>query len=172
MKSLVERSADFIKHDLHSIGHSSEVELARLKAAEHKKATARFGDRELKWDSVRKTYVPKLRKEEFEDESLQLQEISIRTIGLATSMMGNRKYTNQAKQVSTKLKSLAGRMGSSKEDDERWNLLSKAMEYLAQYIEADSGIGRTQNYTTAVGSVGADRSYKLLKKLEKRKPRR
>lgn len=171
MKSLVERSADFIKHDLHTIGHSNEVQLARIKAAEHKKAKDRYGNRELKWDSARKCYMPLSTTEEIEHELQELQEISIRTIGLATAMMGNRKYTNQAKQVSSRLKQLAGRMGSSKEDDERWNLLAKSMEYLADYIEAVSGIGRTQNYTTAVGSVGADRSYKLLKKLEKRKSR-
>ena len=84
-------------------------------------------------------------------------------------MMGNRKYTNQAKQVSSKLKQLAGRMSSSKENDDRWTLLAKSMEYLADYIDTVGGIGRTQNYTTAVGSVGVDRSYELLKKLEKRK---
>ena len=125
MKSLVERSVDFIKHDSHSFDH-----------------------RNVEQD---------------------LHEISIRTIGLATAMMGNRKYTNQTKQVSSKLKQLAGRMGSSKDTDDRWELLSKSMEYLAHYIDAVGGIGRTQNYTTAVGSVGVDRSYKLLKKLEKKK---
>jgi len=125
MKSLVERSVDFIKHDSHSFDH-----------------------RNVEQD---------------------LQEISIRTIGLATAMMGNRKYTNQAKQVSSKLKQLAGRMSSSKENDDRWTLLAKSMEYLADYIDTVGGIGRTQNYTTAVGSVGVDRSYELLKKLEKRK---
>lgn len=96
MKSLVERSADFIKHDLHSIGHSREVELARLKAAEHKKAKDRYGNRELKWNSDRKCYVPQTTTEEIEHELQELQEISIRTIGLATAMVGNRKYTNQA----------------------------------------------------------------------------
>ena len=58
MKSLVERSADFIKHDLHTIGHSNEVQLARIKADEHKKAKDRYGNRELKWDSARKCYMP------------------------------------------------------------------------------------------------------------------
>ena len=44
-----------------------------------------------------------------------------------------------------------------------------ALDAFADYMIQHSNMSRAQNFTTSIGSLGADRSVKILKKLEKRK---
>ncbi len=105
------------------------------------------------------------------EELQNLEEISIRTIGLGATMLKHRGHRQKTLQHATKMRSLGGQLISKSEDDERFKLLGTALQIFADYMIADAGMSASNNQTTAVGTVGVDRAYKMLKKMTKVKRR-
>jgi len=106
-----------------------------------------------------------------ESSSKLLQEISLRTGAIAIYLAKVKQYANAVDGGVNKLKSLSSKLQHASDEKTRNRIQG-------EIVRVDAGVSSSLrkmvmygSLVSASGGLGADRSYELLKKMEKRKRR-
>ena len=145
---------------------------SRSKEGLRKQIKDRHPTAKLKWSGNR-WKVRQQEKEEVEKKYNlhHLFEISWRTIGIAGGLAKVKQYSNRVDSGIQKLKSLSSSLQRAKDDEERWKILGDIQSVDGDVGSALKSMITFSSLVSATGGLGADRAYKLLKKLQKKKHR-
>ena len=142
--------------------------LDKSKEKQRKDVKDRQTNTSLKWDGNRwSTYLNK--KEELEQQLQPLDEISLRTGLIGGFLMKVKQYGNKVDQGVSKLKSLSSSLNTVKDDKERDKIQSEIIKIDGDVFQSLRKMIMYVGLVSGSGGVGGDRTYKLLKKMEKRK---
>jgi hypothetical protein len=140
----------------------------KSKEKQRKDVKDRHPNTPLKWDGRRwTTYLNK--KEELEHQIKSIQEISLRTGFIGGFLMKVKQYGNKVDQGVSKLKSLSSSLNTVKDDKERDKIQSEIIKIDGDVFLSLRKMIMYVGLVSGSGGVGGDRTYKLLKKMEKRK---
>ena len=150
---------------------TGETELLdKSKEKQRKDVKDRHPNTPLKWDGNRwSTYLNK--KEELEQQLQPLDEISLRTGLIGGFLMKVKQYGNKVDQGVSKLKSLSSSLNTVKDDKERDKIQSEIIKIDGDVFQSLRKMIMYVGLVSGSGGVGGDRTYKLLKKMEKQKRR-
>ena len=140
----------------------------RSKEQQRKLAKTSNPHSSLRWDGYRWTI------REIEQALAEVQpllEISLRTASIAGLLMMLKKYHGQVKQGVMKRKSLSTSLLNASDEKERNRIESEIEKITGEADDALANMISYVGYVSGAGGLGADRSYKLLKKMEKKKRR-
>ncbi len=98
------------------------------------------------------------------DEMNQLNELSMRTGAIAVYVMKVKQYANKVTSNVSKLKTLASRLDSSTNLQDRNKIDSEVIRLSADNDENKRKMIMYSTLVSAAGGFGNDRTYKLLKK--------
>ena len=98
------------------------------------------------------------------DELNQLNEISIRTGAITVYLMKVKQYANKVTSNVSKLRSLASRLDSTTDDKDTNKISAEIVRLQADNDENKRKMIMYSTLVSAAGGLGADRTYKLLKK--------
>ena len=144
--------------------------LDKSKEKQRKDVKDRHPNTSLKWDGNRwSTYLNK--KEELEQQLQPLDEISLRTGLKGGFLMKVKQYGNKVDQGVSKLKSLSSSLNTVKDDKERDKIQSEIIKIDGDVFQSLRKMIMYVGLVSGSGGVGGDRTYKLLKKMEKQKRR-
>ena len=144
--------------------------LDKSKETQRKEVKDRHPNTPLKWDGNRwSTYLNK--KEELEQQLQPLDEISLRTGLIGGFLMKVKQYGNKVDQGVSKLKSLSSSLNTVKDDKERDKIQSEIIKIDGDVFQSLRKMIMYVGLVSGSGGVGGDRTYKLLKKMEKQKRR-
>ena len=142
--------------------------LDKSKEKQRKDVKDRHPNTPLKWDGNRwSTYLNK--KEELEQQLQPLDEISLRTGLIGGFLMKVKQYGNKVDQGVSKLKSLSSSLNTVKDDKQRDRIHSEIVKTDGEVFQSLRKMIMYVGLVSGSGGVGGDRTYKLLKKMEKRK---
>ena len=144
--------------------------LDKSKEKQRKDVKDRHPNTPLKWDGNRwSTYLNK--KEELEQQLQPLDEISLRTGLIGGFLMKVKQYGNKVDQGVSKLKSLSSSLNTVKDDKERDKIQSEIIKIDGDVFQSLRKMIMYVGLVSGSGGVGGDRTYNLLKKMEKHKRR-
>jgi hypothetical protein len=144
--------------------------LDKSKEKQRKDVKDRHPNTPLKWDGHRwTTYLNK--KEELEQQLQPLDEISLRTGLIGGFLMKVKQYGNKVDQGVSKLKSLSSSLNTVKDDKQRDRIHSEIVKTDGEVFQSLRKMIMYVGLVSGSGGIGSDRSYKLLKKMEKQKRR-
>ena len=154
----------FVRRPAKTTGERDTYE--RSKEQQRKLAKTNNPHSSLRWDGYRWT----IREiEQALAEVKPLLEVSLRTASLAGLVLMLRKFHGQVKQGVMKRKSLSTGLLNASDEKERNRIQSEIEKITGEVDDALANMITYVGYVSGAGSLGADRSYKLLKKMEKRK---
>ena len=142
--------------------------LDKSKETQRKEIKNRHPNTPLKWDGHRWMTYQK-QKEELEQQIKSIQEISLRTGFIGGFLMKVKQYGNKVDQGVSKLKSLSSSLNTVKDDKERDRIQSEIIKIDGDVFQSLRKMIMYVGLVSGSGGVGGDRTYKLLKKMEKRK---
>jgi len=151
----------------------------REKERERKHLKMRYPDAPLRWNG-RKWVLGKKkpswkeidsRRKKLSEEIEHLEEISLRTGSIGVFLAKVKQYGNKIDQGISRLRSLSNELKQSKDESDRNRIHGEIVK-----VDSDVlfGLRKMTIYTSllsGVSGLGNDRSYKLLKKMEKQKRR-
>ena len=143
--------------------------LDKSKERQRKEVKDRHPNTPLKWDGHRWTTYQK-QKEKIEDQVQPIDEISLRTGAIGGFLMKIKQYASQVDGV-TKLKSLSSNLQNVSDEKERNRITSEIVRTDADVLSSLRKMEMYSSLVSASGGLGVDRTYNLLKKMEKQKPR-
>ena len=114
---------------------------------------------------------PPEQKEKIEDQVQPIDEISLRTGAIGGFPMKVKQYVSQVDKGVMKLKSLSSNLQNLSDEKERNRITSEIVRTDADVL---SSLRKMEMYSSLVstsGGLGIDRTYKLLKNMEKQKRR-
>jgi len=157
MKSVVEQVVDVLD------------EVGVLSRRGHCTSRIKYNDQSKKW-AVRANDVLQRKEEiEFEYQLKQLYEITIRTGAIGIWLAAVKKWANQVDRLASNMRTKASSLDTAdtpekkrKIDSELWTIKSNSDKSLRKMLMYGSLI-------SAASGLGADRSYKEIKKLTKRR---
>ena len=150
---------------------TGETELLdKSKERQRKEVKDRHPNTPLKWDGHRWTTYQK-RKEQLEQQLQPIDEISLRTGLIGGFLMKVKQYGNKVDQGVSKLKSLSSSLNTVKDDKERDKIQSEIIKIDGDVFQSLRKMIMYVGLVSGSGGVGGDRTYKLLKKMEKQKRR-
>ena len=157
MKSVVEQVVDVLD------------EVGVLSSRGHCTSSIKYNDQSKKW-TVRADDVLQRKEEiEFEYQLKQLYEITIRTGAIGIWLAAVKKWANQVDRLASNMRTKASSLDTAdtpekkrKIDSELWTIKSNSDKALRKMLMYGSLI-------SAASGLGADRSYKEIKKLTKRR---
>jgi len=157
MKSVVEQVVDVLD------------EVGVLSSRGHCTSSIKYNDQSKKW-AVRANDVLQRKEEiEFEYQLKQLYEITIRTGAIGIWLAAVKKWANQVDRLASNMRTKASSLDTAdtpekkrKIDSELWTIKSNSDKALRKMLMYGSLI-------SAASGLGADRSYKEIKKLTKRR---
>jgi len=157
MKSVVEQVVDVLD------------EVGVLSSRGHPTSSLKYNDQSKKW-TVRADDVLQRKEEiEFEYQLKQLYEITIRTGAIGIWLAAVKKWANQVDRLASNMRTKASSLDTAdtpekkrKIDSELWTIKSNSDKALRKMLMYGSLI-------SAASGLGADRSYKEIKKLTKRR---
>ena len=144
--------------------------LDKSKERQRKDLKDRHPNTPLKWDGHRWTTYQK-QKEKIEDQVQPIDEISLRTGLIGGFLMKVKQYGNKVDQGVSKLKSLSSSLNTVKDDKERDKIQSEIIKIDGDVFQSLRKMIMYVGLVSGSGGVGGDRTYKLLKKMEKQKRR-
>ena len=100
-----------------------------------------------------------------------LLEISLRTASIAGFLMMLKKYHGQVKQGVMKRKSLSTNLLNVSDEKERNRIQGEIVRVDADVLSSLRRMEMYSSLVSASGGLGVDRTYNLLKKMEKQKRR-
>jgi hypothetical protein len=111
------------------------------------------------------------KRKKINEEIEHLEEISLRTGSIAVFLAKVKQYGNKVDQSVSRLRSLSNELKQSKDESDRNRIHGEIVK-----VESDVFIGLRKmsiynSLVSGVSGLGNDRSYKLLKKMEKKKRR-
>jgi len=124
----------------------------------------------LKWDGQR--WKIRARQKEQIEKSYSLgsiQEISLRTGAIAVYLTKVKQYANKVDGGVNKLKSLSSKLQNASDEKERNRIQGEIVRTDADVLSSLRKMQMYGSLVSASGGLGADRSYKILKKMEKQK---
>ena len=109
------------------------------------------------------------KRKKISEEIEHLEELSLRTGSIAVFLAKVKQYGNKVDQSVSRLRSLSNELKQSKDESDRNRIHGEIVK-----VESDVflGLRKMSIYTSLISGVsglGNDRSYKLLKKLEKKR---
>ena len=144
--------------------------LDKSKEKQRKDVKDRHPNTPLKWDGNRwSTYLNK--KEELEQQLQPLDEISLRTGLIGGFLMKVKQYASQVDKGVMKLKSLSSNLQNVSDEKERNRITSEIVRTDADVLSSLRKMEMYSSLVSASGGLGVDRTYKLLKNMEKQKRR-
>ena len=144
--------------------------LGKSKERQRKDVKDRHPNTPLKWDGNRwSTYLNK--KEELEQQLQPLNEISLRTGAITGFLMKVKQYSSQVDKGVMKLKSLSSNLQNASDEKERNRITSEIVRTDADVLSSLRKMEMYSSLVSASGGLGVDRTYNLLKKMEKQKQR-
>ena len=150
---------------------TGETELLdKSKERQRKEVKDRHPNTPIKWDGHRWTTYQK-RKEQLEQQLQPIDEISLRTGLIGGFLMKVKQYGNKVDQGVSKLKSLSSSLNTVKDDKERDKIQSEIIKIDGDVFQSLRKMIMYVGLVSGSGGVGGDRTYKLLKKMEKQKRR-
>jgi hypothetical protein len=129
----------------------------------------------LKWDAATKRWKVRLAdKEEIENKYQldSLQEITLRTGAIAVYLAKVKQYASEVDKGVTKMRSLASDLASAKTPEMEKRRQAELWKTDALVLQALRKMDMYSALVSASGGLGADRTYKLLKKTMEKKKRR
>ena len=93
-----------------------------------------------------------------------MNEISIRTGAITVYLMKVKQYANKVTSNVSKLRSLASRLDSTTDDKDTNKISAEIVRLQADNDENKRKMIMYSTLVSAAGGLGADRTYKLLKK--------
>lgn len=109
------------------------------------------------------------KRKKISEEIEHLEEISLRTGSIGVFLAKVKQYGNKVDQSVSRLRSLSNELKQSKDESDRNRIHGEIVK-----VESDVFLGLRKmsiynSLVSGVSGLGNDRSYKLLKKLEKKK---
>ena len=144
--------------------------LDKSKEKQRKDVKDRHPNTPLKWDGHRWTTYQK-RKEQLEQQLQPLDEISLRTGLIGGFLMKVKQYASQVDKGVMKLKSLSSNLQNVSDEKERNRITSEIVRTDADVLSSLRKMEMYSSLVSASGGLGVDRTYNLLKKMEKQKRR-
>ena len=124
----------------------------------------------LKWDGQR--WKIRARQKEQIEKSYSLgsiREISLRTGAIAVYLAKVKQYANAVDGGVNKLKSLSSKLQNASDEKERNRIQGEIVRVDAGVLSSLRKMEMYGSLVSASGGLGADRTYKLLKSMEKQK---
>ena len=144
--------------------------LDKSKERQRKEVKDRHPNTSLKWDGHRWTTYQK-RKEQLEQQIKSIQEISLRTGLIGGFLMKVKQYASQVDKGVNKLKSLSSNLQNVSDEKERNRIQGEIVRVDADVLSSLRRMEMYSSLVSASGGLGVDRTYKLLKNMEKQKRR-
>ena len=144
--------------------------LDKSKERQRKEVKDRHPNTSLKWDGHRWTTYQK-RKEQLEQQLQPIDEISLRTGLIGGFLMKVKQYALQVDKGVMKLKSLSSNLQNVSDEKERNRITSEIVRTDADVLSSLRKMEMYSSLVSASGGLGVDRTYKLLKNMEKQKRR-
>ena len=129
----------------------------------------------LKWDAATKRWKVRLADKEEIESKYQLNalhEISLRTGAIAVYLAKVKQYAKQVDQGVSKMRSLASDLTSAKAPEMERKIQAELWNTDALVLQALRKMDMYSALVSASGGLGADRTYKLLKKKMEKKKRK
>ena len=158
---------------LKTAGERSEFD--RHKEQQRKLSKTKHPTTSLKWDAATKRWKVRLAdKEEIENKYQldSLQEITLRTGAIAVYLAKVKQYASEVDKGVTKMRSLASDLASAKTPEMEKRIQAELWKTDALVLQALRKMDMYSALVSASGGLGADRTYKLLKKTMEKKKRR
>ena len=150
---------------------TGETELLdKSKERQRKEVKDRHPNTPLKWDGHRWTTYQK-RKEQLEQQLQPIDEISLRTGLIGGFLMKVKQYGSEVDKGVNKLKSLSSSLNTVSDDKDRDKIQSEIVKTDSEVFQSLRKMIMYVGLVSGSGGVGGDRTYKLLKKMEKQKRR-
>ena len=144
--------------------------LDKSKEKQRKDVKDRHPNTPLKWDGHRWTTYQK-QNEEIEQQLQPIDEISLRTGLIGGFLMKVKQYASQVDKGVMKLKSLSSNLQNLSDEKERNRITSEIVRTDADVLSSLRKMEMYSSLVSASGGLGVDRTYNLLKKMEKQKRR-
>jgi len=144
--------------------------LDKSKETQRKEVKNRHPNTPLKWDGHRWTTYQK-RKEQLEQQLQPIDEISLRTGLIGGFLMKVKQYGSEVDKGVNKLKSLSSSLNTVTDDKDRDKIQSEIVKTDSEVFQSLRKMIMYVGLVSGSGGVGGDRTYKLLKKMEKQKRR-
>ena len=144
--------------------------LDKSKETQRKEVKNRHPNTPLKWDGHRWMTYQK-RKEQLEQQLQPIDEISLRTGLIGGFLMKVKQYASQVDKGVNKLKSLSSNLQNVSDEKERIRIQGEIVRVDADVLSSLRRMEMYSSLVSASGGLGVDRTYKLLKKMEKQKRR-
>jgi len=144
--------------------------LDKSKEKQRKDVKDRHPNTPLKWDGHRWTTYQK-QKEEIEQQLQPIDEISLRTGLIGGFLMKVKQYASQVDKGVNKLKSLSSNLQNVSDEKERNRIQGEIVRVDADVLSSLRRMEMYSSLVSASGGLGVDRTYNLLKKMEKQKRR-
>ena len=144
--------------------------LDKSKETQRKEVKNRHPNTPLKWDGHRWTTYQK-QKEEIEQQLQPIDEISLRTGLIGGFLMKVKQYASQVDKGVMKLKSLSSNLQNVSDEKERNRIQGEIVRVDADVLSSLRRMEMYSSLVSASGGLGVDRTYNLLKKMEKQKRR-
>ena len=144
--------------------------LDKSKETQRKEVKNRHPNTSLKWDGHRWTTYQK-QKEQLEQQLQSIDEISLRTGLIGGFLMKVKQYGSEVDKGVNKLKSLSSSLNTVTDDKDRDKIQSEIIKIDGDVFQSLRKMIMYVGLVSGSGGVGGDRTYKLLKKMEKQKRR-
>ena len=173
MRSRVPKKRQPLRKIRKTLPHTTTGEtelLDKSKETQRKEVKNRHPNTSLKWDGHRWTTYQK-RKEQLEQQIKSIQEISLRTGLIGGFLMKVKQYASQVDKGVNKLKSLSSNLQNVSDEKERNRIQGEIVRVDADVLSSLRRMEMYSSLVSASGGLGVDRTYNLLKKMEKQKRR-
>ena len=144
--------------------------LDKSKERQRKDVKDRHPNTPLKWDGHRWNTYQK-QKEQLEQQLQSIDEISLRTGLIGGFLMKVKQYGSEVDKGVNKLKSLSSNLQNVSDEKERNRITSEIVRTDADVLSSLRKMEMYSSLVSASGGLGVDRTYNLLKKMEKQKRR-
>ena len=130
--------------------------------------TKQHPDTSMQWTG-QKWKVREQEKQKIMEMLLPLEEIPLRTGAIAVYLAKVKQYANAVDRGVNKLKSLSSKLQNASDEKERTRTQGEIVRVDADVLSSLRKMQMYGSLVSASGGLGADRSYKILKKMEKQK---
>ena len=141
--------------------------LDRYKEQQRREVKQKHPNASLKWNGHRW----EVRKQKIEEKYglVALYELSLRTGAIAVYLAKVKQYASAVDKGVMKLKSLSASLKNVPDEKERNRIQSEIVRVDADVLSSLRKMQIYSAFVSASGGLGADRTYKLIKKMEKKR---
>ena len=130
--------------------------------------TKQHPDTSMQWTG-QKWKVREQEKQKIMEMLLPLEEISLRTGAITGFLLKVKQYASRVDKGVMKLKSLSSKLQNASDEKDKNRIQGEIVRTDADVLSSLRKMSIYGSLVSASGGLGADRSYKLLKSMEKQK---